>query len=62
MVQLVKCPALDLSTGLDLRAMSSSTRLGSVLGVDPIFLFFFYFYFLSFFDPIFFKRREGLST
>ena len=32
MAQSVKCPTLDLSSGLDLRVMSSSPTLGSVLG------------------------------
>ena len=33
--QLVKCPTLDLSSGLDLRVMSSSPVLGSALGMEP---------------------------
>ena len=32
---LVKCWTLDLSSGLDLRVMSSSPTLGSMLGVEP---------------------------
>ena len=34
-VQAGKCPTLDLSSGLDLRVMSSSPALGSVVGVKP---------------------------
>jgi len=33
--QSVKHPTLDLSSGLDLRVMSSSPTLGSMLGVEP---------------------------
>ena len=33
--QSVKCLALDLSSGLDLRVRSSSPTLGSMLGVKP---------------------------
>ena len=33
--QSVKHPTLDLSSGPDLRVMSSSPALGSVLGVKP---------------------------
>ena len=33
--QLVTHPSLDLSLGLDLRVMSASPTLGSVLGVKP---------------------------
>ena len=36
MGQSVKHPTLDLSSGLDLRVMSSSPILGSVLGMEPI--------------------------
>ena len=32
--QLVKRPTLDLSSGLDLRVMSSSSAMGSSLGVE----------------------------
>ena len=32
---LVKCPTLDLSSGLDLRIVSSSPALGSMLGMEP---------------------------
>ena len=32
MAQLVKCLILDLSSGLDLRVVSSSPSLGSTLG------------------------------
>ena len=32
----VKRPTLDLSSGLDLKVMSSSPMLGSALGVEPI--------------------------
>ena len=32
---VVKCPALDLNSGLDLRVMSSSPTLHSILGVEP---------------------------
>ena len=35
MVQLIKCPTLDLSSGLDLRIVSSSLALGSALSVKP---------------------------
>lgn len=34
MAQLVKHPSLDLSSGLDLRVMSLSPVLGSMLGVE----------------------------
>ena len=34
-IQLSKLPALDFSSGLDLRAVSSSPVLGSVLGMKP---------------------------
>ena len=34
MVQLVKISTLDLSSGLDLRVMISSPKLGSTLGMD----------------------------
>ena len=33
MAQLLKLPTLDLSSGLDLRVVSSSPTLGSTLGV-----------------------------
>ena len=33
--QLVKGPTLDLSSGLDLRVVSSSPALGSALGIKP---------------------------
>ena len=51
MVQLVKRPTLDLSSGLDLRVMSSSPMLGSMLSMSllkknilevPIDFFFFF--------------------
>ena len=32
--QLVKCPTLDLSSGLDLSVMSSSPTLGSMLDAE----------------------------
>ena len=35
MAQSVKLPTLDLSSGLDLRAVTSSPMLGSMLGVVP---------------------------
>ena len=35
MAQLVKCPILDLRSGLDLTVMSSSPTLGSMLGMKP---------------------------
>lgn len=35
MAQSVKCLTLDLSSGLNLRVMSSSPMLGSMLGVEP---------------------------
>ena len=35
MAQLVKGPTLDLSSGLDLRVVSSSPEWGSMLGVKP---------------------------
>ena len=35
MAQSVKHPTLDLSSGLDLRVVSSSLELGSTLGVKP---------------------------
>ena len=35
MVQSVKHPILDLSSGLDLRAVHSSPTLGSMLGMEP---------------------------
>ena len=35
--QVVKCPTLDLSSGLDLRVISLSPALGSVLGVEAYF-------------------------
>lgn len=35
MAQSVKQPTLDLSSGLELRVMSSRPTLGSVLGVKP---------------------------
>jgi len=34
-VQWVKHPTLALSSGLDLRVVSSSPVLGSMLGVEP---------------------------
>ena len=34
-VESVKCPPLDLSSGLDLMVMSSSPTLGSTLGMKP---------------------------
>ena len=37
MVQLVKHPTLDLGSGLDLRVVSSSPVLGSMLGMKPTF-------------------------
>ena len=33
-VQLIECPTLDLSPGLDLRVVSSSPALGSKLGME----------------------------
>jgi len=33
--QSVKCPTLDLSSGLDLRVVSSNPMLGSMLGMEP---------------------------
>jgi len=33
--QSVKHPTLDLSSGLDLRVVSSSSELGSTLGMEP---------------------------
>lgn len=37
MVQSIKCPTLDLSSGLDLRVLSSSLMLGCMLGaVSPL--------------------------
>ena len=33
--QLVERPTLDLSSGLDLRVVSPSPTLGSVLGIKP---------------------------
>ena len=36
MVQSVKRLTLDLSSGLDLRLVSSSPTLGATLGVEPI--------------------------
>lgn len=38
MAQSVKCLILDLSSGLDLRAVNSSLLLGSSLPVEPTFL------------------------
>ena len=35
LAQSVKPPTLDLSSGLDLRVMSSSPALGSTLGEEP---------------------------
>ena len=35
MAQSVECPTLDLSSGLDLRVVSSSPALGFILGVEP---------------------------
>ena len=35
MAQLVEHPTLDLSSVVDLRVMSSSPALGSMLGVEP---------------------------
>ena len=35
MAQLVKHGTLDLSSGLDLRVMNSSPRLGCALGMKP---------------------------
>ena len=35
MTQSVKVPTLELSSGLDLRVMSSSPSLRSMLGVEP---------------------------
>ena len=35
MAQSVECPAFDLSSGLDLRVVSSSPALDSTLGVEP---------------------------
>jgi len=35
MAQLVKPPTLDLSSGLDLRVVTSSPTMGSTLGVVP---------------------------
>ena len=35
MAQSVKCQTLDLSSGLDLRVVSSSLTFGSKLGVKP---------------------------
>ena len=37
MAQSVKHPTLDLSSGLDLRVVSSSPALGSMMGVKPTF-------------------------
>ena len=37
MAQSVKCLTLDFSSGLDLRVMSSSPALGSMLGMEPTF-------------------------
>ena len=37
MVQWVKCPTVDRSSGLDLRVMSSGPALGSMLGMKPVF-------------------------
>ena len=37
MAQLVEHPTLDLSSGLDLRVVSSSPVLGSTLGMKPFF-------------------------
>ena len=36
MAQLVKRLTLDLSSGLDLKVMSSGPVVGSVLGVKPV--------------------------
>ena len=36
MAQSVECPTLDLSSGLDLRVVSSRSTLGSVLGMKPV--------------------------
>jgi len=36
MAQLVICPTLDLSSGLDLRVVSSRPTLGSMLAVEPV--------------------------
>ena len=35
MAQLVECPTLDLSSGLDLMVESISPALGSTLGMEP---------------------------
>ena len=35
MAQLLKQPALDLSSSLDLRVVSSSPTLGFVMGMEP---------------------------
>ena len=35
LVGLIKCPTLDLSSGLDLGVMSSSLVLGPTLGMEP---------------------------
>lgn len=35
--QLVKRPTLDFSSGLDLKVMSSSPALGSILSMEPNF-------------------------
>ena len=37
-VQLVECLSFDLSSGLDLRVMSSSPALVSMLGMEPTYL------------------------
>ena len=37
MAQLVEQLTLDFSSGLDLRVISSSPTLGSMLGVEPIY-------------------------
>ena len=37
MAQLVKHPILDISSGIDLRVMSSSPALGFTFCVEPIF-------------------------
>ena len=35
MAQSIKCPTLDLNSGLNLRVVNSSPVLGSMPGVEP---------------------------